>query len=186
MPDIAGAQLAETVVKSMSVNDSTLEPGFNRLDSRRITADIIAGSIFSSIFSVAGMIGILVTWFAIDRPWIWYLICAGVGVVLMWLWLMALFWPRREYKYASWKLDDVGLEIRKGVLWRHRITVPRARIQHVDVSQGPLQRNFGLAELTIHTAGTQNSSVKLEGLAHPVARGLRDELISKREFGDAV
>lgn len=180
------AQLENSIEKPAPVNASTLEPGFHRLDPRQITTEFISGAILSLIFSFIGLVAVSATWFAFDTQWHWYLFCAGVGLVLSWLWFMTIFWPRREYNYASWKLDDVGLEIRKGVLWRHRITVPRPRIQHVDVSQGPLQRNFGLAELTIHTAGTQNSSVKLEGLAYPVAIELRDELISNRSVDDAV
>lgn len=179
-------QTAEPVFESHSLKDSVLAPGFNRLDPRQITAEIVSGTILSTVFTIIGTITSLVAWFAVDQILHWYLVSAGIGVVLLWLWFMTLFWPKREFNYASWKLDEIGLEIRKGVLWRHRITVPRARIQHVDVSQGPVQRNFGLAELTIHTAGTQNSSVKLEGLSYPVAIQLRDELITNREFGDAV
>ena len=178
--------LESSTKKPVPVNAAALEHGFQRLDPRHITTEFISGAILSMIFSFVGAVSVAVSWFSFDTRWHWYLFCAGVGLVLLWLWFMTIFWPRREYKYASWRLDEVGLEIRKGVLWRHRITVPRARIQHVDISQGPLQRNFGLAELTIHTAGTQNSSVKVEGLAYPVAVELRDELISNRGVDDAV
>jgi len=58
-----------------------------------------------------------------------------------------------------------------------RATVPRSRIQHTDVSQGPLQRPFGLATLTVHTAGTQFAAVPLSGLAKEVAEAIRDQLI---------
>lgn len=179
-------QPANSFAEPVPVNTANLEPGFYRLDPRQITTELISSAILSLVFSFVGLVSLTIAWFAIDVSLYWYLICAGVGLVLLWLWFLAIFWPRQEYKFASWRLDDVGLEIRKGVLWRHRVTVPRARIQHVDVSQGPLQRNFGLAELTIHTAGTQNSSVKLAGLAFQVALELRDELIANRGFDDAV
>ena len=159
--------------------DPNLEPGFHRLDRRFISAEIIAGSIFAGIVSILGLLAIAITFFVVER-WIWFIILGSIGFVLMWLWAMALYWPRVDHRYTSWRLVELGLDIRKGVFWQHRISVPRARVQHVDVSQGPLQRNFGLAELTIYTAGTQNSSVKINGLAHPVATEVRNELISKQ------
>jgi membrane protein YdbS with pleckstrin-like domain len=63
--------------------------------------------------------------------------------------------------------------------------VPRSRVQHTDVSQGPLERRYGLGTLVIYTAGTSHSRVNLEGLDHEVARRIRAHLLPKDE-GDAV
>ena len=64
--------------------------------------------------------------------------------------------------------------------------VPWARVQHADVSQGPIQRMYGVGTLTIHTAGTSNSSVNLAGLSHELAISLRDKIIRQRASGDVV
>ena len=56
-------------------------------------------------------------------------------------------WPVLELRHTRWRIDTDGLEIRRGVVWRHTISVPRERIQHTDVAQGPIQRRFGLATL---------------------------------------
>jgi len=164
---------------------SHLEPGFQRLDRHFVTVEIITGSIMAGIASAGGIIAIVITFLFVER-WIWLIIVGGVGLFLLWLWAMALFWPKLDHRFTSWRLNDLGLDVRKGVFWQHRITVPRARVQHVDVSQGPLQRNFGLAELTIYTAGTQNSSVKINGLAHAVATDIRNELISTQDSTNVV
>ena len=66
-------------------------------------------------------------------------------------------------------LDERGIEIRRGVWWRHVVHVPRSRVQHTDVNQGPIERTYGLAHLIIHTAGTISASVALEGLERAVA-----------------
>jgi membrane protein YdbS with pleckstrin-like domain len=63
------------------------------------------------------------------------------------------------------------------VYWRAIVAVPRSRVQHIDVLQGPLRRRFGLAALVIFTAGTEHSSVRLDNLEHPVALALRDQLL---------
>ncbi len=97
-------------------------------------------------------------------------------VLLVWA---GLIYPGFAYRHASWRLSELGLDIRRGVWWRHRIVVPRSRIQHSDIEQGPLQRGFGIATLIIHTAGTKNSSIRLEGLAVKTAETVRDTLVSE-------
>jgi hypothetical protein len=54
------------------------------------------------------------------------------------------------------------------------------------VSQGPLERKFELGTLTIHTAGTENASVAIDGLAHVTAIELRDKLVAQRKSGYVV
>ena len=54
-----------------------------------------------------------------------------------------------------YRVDADEIEIWSGVLWRQAVVVPRSRVQHIDVSQGPIERSYGLATLSIHTAGTQ-------------------------------
>ena len=65
------------------------------------------------------------------------------------------------------------------------IHVPRSRVQHTDVSQGPVERRFGLGTLVIYTAGTDHAKVDLAGLEHGVALRLRDHLLPSGDT-DAV
>jgi uncharacterized protein len=109
---------------------------------------------------------------------IWFGVTAGLG----W-WLQV--WPAISYRYASYIVDASGMEIREGVVWRTVTNVPRSRVQHTDVSQGPLERRFGVATLVIHTAGTDAAVVSLHGLTHETALAIRDHLLP-REGPDAV
>ncbi len=63
--------------------------------------------------------------------------------------------------------------------------MPRSRVQHTDVSQGPLERSHGLGTLVIYTAGTEHARVELGGLDHGTALLIRDHLLP-REENDAV
>jgi uncharacterized protein len=90
-------------------------------------------------------------------------------------------WPAVAYRYASYRLDARTLEIRRGVLWRSVIDVPRSRIQHSDVSQGPLERLHGLGTLSVYTAGTQHALVRLQGLDHGRALAIREHLMQADE-----
>lgn len=117
-----------------------------------------------------------------------------LGLVLLILWVPATiglawlfyFWPPVEYRRTRYRIDDEVVEIERGVLWRSSVTVPRPRVQHLDVSQGPVQRYYGLAVLSIYTAGTEHSLVVLPGLAHDVALTLRDRLLPKDAKVDGV
>jgi len=94
-------------------------------------------------------------------------------------------WPPLEYRFAAYRVDGNGLEIRRGVYFRAVINVPRSRVQHTDVAQGPLQRRFGLATLIVHTAGNESAVVELPGLTHDIALAIRDHLLPGRS-DDAV
>lgn len=95
-------------------------------------------------------------------------------------------WPVLHHRHLRYRVDEEGLRIRRGVLWRKVISIPTSRVQHTDVSQGPLQRRYELATLTVYTAGTQGASIELSGLEQAVARRLRDHLLPEHaDDGDA-
>ena len=154
---------------------------FWSLDPRNVRLERIGSLIFSTIVLVALMIGLGVLWFNRGFDAIWFGFALGASLLTVFLFVMAYLWPSVVHRHASWRLDDEGLEIRRGVLWRHQITIPLGRVQHADVSQGPLQRMFELGTLTVHTAGTQNASVGLEGLTHSIAISLRDQIVRQRK-----
>lgn len=118
--------------------------------------------------------------------WTIPLLVAGWIVAFLLLLGYSYFWPPIAFRHARWRLSESGMEIRRGVLWRHWISIPTARVQHVDVSQGPIQRMFDLATLTIHTAGTSNATVELDGLEYSRATEVRDRLIEQKELLDVT
>jgi membrane protein YdbS with pleckstrin-like domain len=163
-----------------------LPDGFLRLDPRFVVVRQIVGLVTTGVVATVGLVA-LVSIAAATRP-AWSLIGLGAGAWLVatalltwWLWT----WPRRSYKYSSYRLDADGLEIRRGVIWRRVVNVPRTRVQHTDVSQGPIERSHGLSTLVVHTAGTEHAMVVLPGLSREDALTLRDQLLP-RDGRDAV
>ena len=152
-----------------------------KLAPAAIPFERLVGWITAVAISLPLLLVVVVAWFRADySPWgswvyglgglLWLAITSG----LVWL---AIVWPARSYEATSYVVDQAGIEIRRGVYWRAIVTVPRSRVQHIDVLQGPLRRRFGLATLTLFTAGTEHSSVALANLAHHVALDLRDQLL---------
>lgn len=109
-------------------------------------------------------------------------IMAAVAVLLVYTVLIA---PGRRYRAWGYALGPEELVVRHGLLTRVETHVPLARVQHVDVSQGPLERAFGVCRLILHTAGTANSRVLLPGLARTTAEAIRDEVRARIRQEDA-
>ena len=109
---------------------------------------------------------------------------AGRGLVPLLLPALGLWLAVRRHRHTHWLLDDTGFGYRRGRVWRVETRVPRTRVQHVDLTRGPLARHFGLAPLVVHTAGTRASSVTVPGLDADEARRLRDVLARQVDDDD--
>ncbi len=97
-------------------------------------------------------------------------------VLFVWCW----WYPAAKYHYLDYRLDDTGLTIKEGIVWRMQSSVSRTRIQHTDVSQGPLQRKYGVATLKLYTAGSNFTRIELPGLSFENAISIRDDLQRKQ------
>ena len=97
--------------------------------------------------------------------------------------LIAWVYPAAYYRRLRYGVDETGLVIQSGLLWRSQRALPRARIQHSDVAQGPLERRYGVGTLKLYTAGSRHTKIELPGLAHAQALALRDELLARDGSG---
>jgi uncharacterized membrane protein YdbT with pleckstrin-like domain len=76
--------------------------------------------------------------------------------------VLAVFLLQRLFRLAILRLDyekrwyvvtDRSLRVREGVVGVQEITVTFANIQNLSISQGPIQRLLGIADLRVDTAG---------------------------------
>ena len=93
--------------------------------------------------------------------------------------LASLILPRRRYRAWGYREEEDELHVRHGLLIRLQTAVPFARVQHIDLAQGPIERRYGLARLILHTAGTRGASIRLPGLAREAAEAMRDRIRAK-------
>jgi putative membrane protein len=79
-------------------------------------------------------------------------------------------WMNTTYRVAGG-----ALHFRRGVLTPDETTIPIARIQAIDATQGPVQRVFGVHELHVQTAGGgSGGEIVLRAVSDTAARELRD------------
>lgn len=101
---------------------------------------------------------------------------AIAGPVLVIALALVIRIPQSRYNARGYQISADRLRVVRGLLWRSDTVVPFGRVQHIDVDQGPLERFFGIATLTLHTAGNHNASVALPGLGEELAREMREEI----------
>ena len=152
------------------------------VDSRSVTLDRIVSLGVILAISLVPFVVVTIGWGVGSMPSrLYFSLLAGELVLLSIALATGYKWPELHHRRLRYRVDEAGVLIRRGVLWRKVISIPASRVQHTDVSQGPMQRSFGLATLTVHTAGTQGASIALSGLEHGVAKLLRDHLLPDHE-----
>jgi membrane protein YdbS with pleckstrin-like domain len=94
--------------------------------------------------------------------------------------LVAFGWLYAGKRYAGYRAHvhaGQGVVLHDGVWWRSEAWVPIARLQHIDVSQGPLDRRWGMAALTLQTASSHDHATRIAGLPVEIAHALRAALL---------
>ena len=93
--------------------------------------------------------------------------------------VISMLWPTFSVPRRGYVLRDKDILFRKGMIWRSVTAVPFNRIQHVETSNTPLDRNFGLATLQLFTAGGSGGDLKIHGLGSDIAKQLRVFILDK-------
>lgn len=76
-------------------------------------------------------------------------------------------------------LREFDMAYRSGLFWRKEVIVAFNRVQHVEVSSGPLQRKFGLASVKLFTAGGSSVDLRIDGLTAERAEQIRAFITAK-------
>src|SRR5687768_12363427 len=115
-----------------------------RLDPRMVQLGRISGWIFTASIALGSLLALTFLFLVADNlpGWLKALFVVLWVIVTLALAWFSHRWPEVEHRHTSYKVDERGIEIRKGVYWRRMIHVPRSRVQHTDVSQGPIERGF--------------------------------------------
>ncbi len=96
----------------------------------------------------------------------------------------------RRFDWISWRRNGfratrTALLIRRGVLNRTLVVVPHARTQSLGVTQGPLQRRWGLASFALHSTPGPITPV-VEHLAEGVAAQLLSDQAARARQARAI
>ncbi len=96
--------------------------------------------------------------------------------VFLYLIITFIVYPMVEYRQWSYALTNDRVEIHHGIFFVRTTVIPIIRIQHVTISQGPVNRILKLSTVIIYTA---SGSFVIEGLSNDTARLIGETLKSK-------
>ncbi len=159
---------------------SELAPGF--VPAERVVGWIVTLLIGMTLLAVH-LLGRFFDWWP---SWTWWPITGLYVLAICFLGWLTHQVPVWTFRNTGYRINFAGLEIKRGIFWKQVVNIPRSRVQHTDVSQGPLQRRHGIASLKVHTAGTENATVALEGVSHEEAMRIRSLLIHTEDDVDGV
>ncbi|MCX7774268.1 MAG: PH domain-containing protein [Clostridia bacterium] len=91
--------------------------------------------------------------------------------------LYALFVrPKLEYRQWCYRITDRYVDIIHGIFFTTETHIPILRIQHMDISQGPLQKGLGLTSVIIVTAGMSH---RIKAIEWDAAQALLEDMRNK-------
>jgi membrane protein YdbS with pleckstrin-like domain len=88
-----------------------------------------------------------------DAGWFLLLIPGAILTLEVGFLLFALALVRLDFEKRWYLVTDRSLRVREGVAIIREMTVTFANIQNISISQGPIQRALGIADLRVDTAG---------------------------------
>jgi uncharacterized protein len=120
-------------------------------------------------------------WFAFDGRFLWlHGVAAAVTVVAIVVFVVVVPWWR--YRVHRWEIGAQAVYTRTGWLVQERRIAPISRVQTVDTYRGPLDRLFGLANVTVTTASSAGA-VRIVALDSDVADRIVEQLTDIAAIG---
>jgi uncharacterized protein len=89
------------------------------------------------------------------------------------------FISRQSFKRKSYAVREKDALYKTGWIIRSLHVCPFNRIQHCTVHSGPLERKYGLASISLFTAGNEGSDLTIPGLTEAKASDLREFIMQK-------
>ncbi len=133
---------------------------------------------FTAFFFIAAIIIYLGIGIFVEElfasPLIWIVVGGWILVASFFIFL-----SYKSYFYEGFALREKDVVYKSGMWFRSTIIVPFNRVQHCEINQGPIDRYFGLSELSLFTAGGSSSDLNIPGLSQETAAKLKQFITNK-------
>jgi len=98
--------------------------------------------------------------------------------------ILSAFYGYYSAKACGYFIGEFDILYKEGLWWKKQTALSFSRIQHIDISHGPIERKYQIATIKFFTAGGAASDLKISGLLSQVAESLRAEIlrVTKNEF----
>ena len=92
--------------------------------------------------------------------------------------LLAGFYGYFAAKACGYYKGEFDLVFKQGLWWKKQTALSYSRIQHIDITHGPIERKYKMATIKFFTAGGSLSDLKIPGLPKEKAEAIRKEILS--------
>ncbi|KMO76739.1 hypothetical protein EV589_2315 [Mycobacterium sp. BK558] len=122
-----------------------------------------------------------IVWVIVDARLLWLhaVLAAGTVAGIVVSVVVAPLW---RYRVHRWDLDSTAVYVRSGWWVQERRIAPISRVQTVDSYRGPLDRLFGLSNVTVTTASSAGA-VRIVALDADVADQVVERLTDIAALG---
>ena len=120
-------------------------------------------------------------WFVVDSRVGW-LHALAAAVTALGVAVFVVVVPLWRYRVHRWDISPQAVYTRSGWLVQERRIAPISRVQTVDTYRGPVDRLFGLANVTVTTASSAGA-VRIVALDSEVADGVVAQLTDIAAIG---
>lgn len=148
------------------------DEAFVPVDPRHLGVDLLGIATTALLVALGGVIAA----FRVEPQWViatvaglLTLLAASAGLAVV------------EMRRLAYQLRDHDVSLRRGVITHRTETVPFSRVQHVNLTRGPVQRAFGLASLEITSAGP---NISIPGLAVAEAERIKQIVAERADVED--
>lgn len=130
--------------------------------------------ITASVMLIAGSVAIVFIK-NLQKPLIIGLVAGGWLLIT----ILSYWFMRKSFRRTAYAMREKDVLYCTGWIVRRMQVCPFNRIQHCSVHAGPLERRYGLASLSLFTAGSEGSDVRIAGLTDAMAASIREFIMQK-------
>lgn len=153
--------------------------GFMPIDRKYLKIIYIRHIIVAVIMIVFGILFFVMPKDELMNVIFWVMVGLFVLILCYSLIITYLSFPFRGYL-----IREKDIAYQRGLIQYKLTSIPFNRIQHVELSQGVVARQMGLASIKIYTAGGSSDDLSIPGLPIEIARQIREFLTGRISRND--
>lgn len=146
---------------------------YQPLEPNKLKVSYIGNTIFYLVLSLV-LVGLYFS--GIDFVQDYWQYCIGVVLVF---YILSMVMSKMAFQHKGYLLREKDVAYKNGLIWRSITALPFNRVQHCEVSQGPIERYFDLASIKVFTAGGSASDLTITGLTKEKADSMKSYILNK-------
>lgn len=153
----------------------------HKISRKGLTVWQLYGIIQTTILIIVAAI---VSYLTVRFVWPSWVHAIAWGIVLLSILFSVILFPKIRWERWRYEVSEHEIEVQHGLFIVKRTIIPMVRVQHVDTTQGPILKYYGLGNISISTAATTHiipalhmeEADRLRGRISDLARVAEDDV----------